>query len=367
MLVAAIMDIITSNCESFNQSFRPLLPGDADIRDIATALEVVEQGGLHLDGIDDDNNDDGDKGIQGIGIKVIGGTTILGFSGAEGILKSSQPLNYQLVKATDTHKYKGVENIGNSKLEKPSSFTIPGLWDDLQREHVAVPFATWALANWAFASELNRSHIQELDRDGQAIMTALKAPERSVKWHGSLVAQALLEDQNLPLTLSVPDWSFSLLSTAFHAGNNEDLTLAQVAMSAFHVSIKRSTDAKMVIMEKGLHLLRGIAKQSEKHTYLREAIARVLQLLYKGDMHFSLEESQRWYGILLRWIFDQSSTLVTRFYAMEILSFIIEDYGPGSLPISQGWLAVLLSEVIGSNKKSNMKGSNPPKTDKTKV
>jgi hypothetical protein len=56
-----------------------------------------------------------------------------------------------------------------------------------------VPFAAWALANWAMASDTNRSHIQELDRDGQVVMTALMAPERTVKWHGSLVARLLLE------------------------------------------------------------------------------------------------------------------------------------------------------------------------------
>ncbi|MEJ2416204.1 MAG: hypothetical protein P8Y45_04605, partial [Exilibacterium sp.] len=32
-------------------------------------------------------------------------------------------------------------------VEKVSS-AVPGLWDDLQREHVAVPFATWAVQDW---------------------------------------------------------------------------------------------------------------------------------------------------------------------------------------------------------------------------
>ncbi|CAD5186419.1 unnamed protein product [Musa acuminata subsp. malaccensis] len=371
MLVAAIMDIITSNCDSIDQSFPPMLTGNADTRDIAAALEVIEQGGLHLDGVDENghDDDDGDKGIQGIGIKVLGGTTILGFSGTESLLDLTQPLNYQLFTAADAYRNLELQENGgsSSKLEKMTSFPVPGLWDDLQREHVAVPFAAWALANWALASQLNRSHIQELDRDGQAIMTALKAPERSVKWHGSLVARALLDDQNLPLTVSVSDWSFSLLSTAFHASNNEDVMLARVALSAFLVSIERSKDAKVMIMEKGLHLIRGMAKQSEKHSHLHEPLARVLEILYQGDMHLSLEESQRWSGILLRWIFDQSSSICTRRSATKILSFIIEDHGPQSLPISQGWLTVLLNEVIGNGKASNIKGSNPPKTDKAKT
>ncbi|WOL09441.1 hypothetical protein Cni_G18194 [Canna indica] len=369
MLVAAIMDIITSNCDNVDQSFQPLLPGDADTRDIATALEVIEQGRLHLDGVDESDDDDGDKGIKGIGIKVLGGTTILGFAGTESLLELNQPLNYQLVKAADIYGTAELqENFSSApKLERLSSFTIPGLWDDLQREQVAVPFAAWALANWALASGENRTHIQELDRDGQAIMTALKAPERSVKWHGSLVAQSLLDDQNLQLTDSVPDWSYSLLSTAFHAINIEDVTLAQVALSAFLVSVERSNDAKVVIMEKGLHRIRGIAKQSEKHRHLQETLARVLEFLYEGEMHLSLEESQRWSGILLLWIFNQSSSLTTRLSAMKILSFIIEDYGPYSIPISQGWLTLLLNEVLESSKISNTKEIGPLKTDKTKT
>ncbi|KAF6169327.1 hypothetical protein GIB67_014531 [Kingdonia uniflora] len=97
--------------------------------------------------------------------------------------------------------YDSSQSQGNSTFIS----VVPGLWDDLQCEHVAVPFAAWALANWALASEGNRLHIQELDQDGHAIMAALTAPERTVKWHGSLVARLLLEDRNLPLIDSVTD------------------------------------------------------------------------------------------------------------------------------------------------------------------
>ncbi|XP_042429926.1 uncharacterized protein LOC122016621 isoform X1 [Zingiber officinale] len=369
MLVAAIMDIITSNCDSVDQPLKPLLPASADTRDIATALEVVEEGGLRLEVVDEDgDNDDGDNGIQGIGIKVLGGTTILGFSSKESILELSQPLHYQLLRPRERYQNLELkENISSSSRHERFSFTIPGLWDDLQREHVAVPFAAWALANWALASELNRTRILELDSDGQAIMTTLRAPERSVKWHGCLVARALVDDPKLPLNVSVPDWSSSLLSTAFHASNSEDVTLAQVALSAFLVSIKRSNEAKVVMMEKGLDLIRGIGKQSEKHWHLRETLAKVLELIYNGDMHLSLEESQRWSGILLHWIIDESSNLTTRLSAMKTLSFIMEDFGPHSIPISQGWLTILLNEVLGSSKKANMKGNNPPKSDKVKT
>ncbi|XP_008795143.1 uncharacterized protein LOC103710976 isoform X2 [Phoenix dactylifera] len=367
MLVAALMDVITSNCDKIDHSsFQPLLPGNADMRDIAVALEVVEQGGMHFhDHHGNEDDDDGDRGMRGIGIKVLGGTTVLGFSGTDGFLNLGK-LDYGHLESF-VHICKNLVFQDNScsspKIEKLTSVTVPGLWDDLQREHVAVPFAAWALANWALASELNRSHIQELDRDGHAIMTALMAPERTVKWHGSLAAQALLDDWNLPLTVSVPNWSSSLLSTAFYASEAEDVALARVALSAFLVSIDRSNDAKKVVMEKGLYLMRGIAKQSEKYKHLQEALARILELLYAADMHLSLEESQKWSGILLRWVFSQASFDTTRLSATKILSCILEDHGPATIPISQGWLTLLLTEILGISKKSYLKAS----TDKVKT
>ena len=87
----------------------------------------------------------------------------------------------------------------------------------MHSQHVVVPFAAWALANWAMASHVNRSHIQELDHNGHAIMTALVAPERSVKWHGSLVARLLLEDQNVPTNDFICSWSSTLLKTVSQA------------------------------------------------------------------------------------------------------------------------------------------------------
>ena len=366
MLVAALMDIITSNCDSIDLStFQPLLPGNADTRDIAAALEVLEEGGMHLDDQDGDKDDDGDRGMKGIGIKVLGGTTVLGFSRTNELLESD---NGHLESTSFISRNVAPQETSGGFLElENASITVPGLWDDLQREHVAVPFAAWALANWALASETNRSHIQELDRDGHAIMTALTAPERTVKWHGSLVARALLDDQSLPLTDSVPGWSSSLLSTAFHASKVGDISLAQVALSAFVVSVERSNDAKKSVMDKGLHLMRGIAKQAERHKNLQESLARVLDLLYAGDMHLTLEEAQRWSGIFLRWVSGASSSEALRSSATKTLSFILEDYGPASIPISQGWLAICLNEIIEASKISTVKGSTPLKTDKVRV
>lgn len=364
MLVAALMDFITSDCDTADPaSLHPVLSGNASLRDIASAIEVIEQGSIHFenDNNNDDDGDDGDRGMKGIGIKVLGGTTVLGFSPGTGE-ELTAPLH---------------NVVTLPELDRSSSGTVPGLWDDLQREHVAVPFATWALANWALASGTNRLRIQELDTDGQAVMAALTAPERTVKWHGSLVARALLDDSNLPLIGSVPDWSSSLLNTAFDASENEDVSLVQLALSTFLVSVERSDESKKVVREKGLELLRGITKQTKKNINLQEMLVRVLGLLCEdnhmngiSDMHapFSIEEGQRWSGILVRWIFDQYYPDTMRDTAIRILSRILEDCGPASVPVSQGWLTLLLNEVLGSSKTQNLKGNPPlPQADKVKV
>ncbi|KAK3150686.1 hypothetical protein QOZ80_3AG0236350 [Eleusine coracana subsp. coracana] len=372
MLVAALMDIITSNCDNADySSFQPLLPADADTRDIAAAIEVIEQGGMHFDDHEDNNGDDGDRGLKGIGIKVLGGTTVLGFSRGNNSLK---------LDTSDDDTLELSHNGGRSVVhkaalesplvEKVSSSAVPGLWDDLQREHVAVPFATWALANWAIASDVNRTRIQELDSDGHAVATALKAPERTVKWHGALVARALLEDHKLTLPATVPDWCSSLLSTASQATENNDMPLGQLSLSTFLLSMMRCNESKFVIRQKGLHPLRSIAKKIEKQNgqnNMKESIAVALGLLYAGEVPLSLEESQRWSGILLRWLLDKSVSDKTHLTAVQILSSILEDYGPASVPISQGWLALALSEILGDNKAQNLKGTTQPEPEKVKT
>jgi protein SERAC1 len=232
MLVAALMDIITSNCDNADySSFQPLLPADADTRDIATAIEVIEQGGMHFDNHEDNSNNDGDSGLKGIGIKVLGGTTVLGFSRENNSLKLDN-LDVDTLELSHNGRRSVVHKVAidSPLVEKVSSSAVPDLWDDLQREHVAVPFATWALANWAIASDLNRTRIQELDSDGHAVTTALKAHDRTVKWHGALVARALSKDHKLNLPAAVPDWCSSLLSTA-QVAENDDMPLGQLSLS----------------------------------------------------------------------------------------------------------------------------------------
>ncbi|CAL4921143.1 unnamed protein product [Urochloa decumbens] len=361
MLVAALMDIITSNCDNADySSFQPLLPADADTRDIAAVIEVIEQGGMHFDDHEDNSSNDGDTGLKGIGIKVLGGTTILGFSRGNNSLELDNSDDDMLEISHNSRRLVVQRTANESPLvEKLSSSAVPGLWDDLQREHVAVPFATWALANWAIASDLNRTRIQELDSDGHAVATALKASERTVKWHGTLVARSLLEDQNLALAPSVPDWCSSLLSTASQATENNDMSLGQLSLSTFLLSMTRSNESKFVIRQKGLHPLRSIAKRIENQngqSSMKESIASALSLLYAGEVPLSLEESQRWSGILLRLLFDKSVSDKTHLTAVKILSCILEYYGPASVPISQGWLALVLSEILGDNKAPNSKG-----------
>ncbi|KAH7567378.1 hypothetical protein JRO89_XS07G0061300 [Xanthoceras sorbifolium] len=370
MLVAAIMDVVTSNCDSLEKvSFKPSLPGNAETRDIAAAIEVIEEGGMHFDEPQrNEDDEDGGRGMRGIGIKILDGTTVLGLSRTTGIMnKNSDDIEVESVRQTP--KTLSLLSKHDSSLAQVnlSTAVVPGLWDDLHCQHVAVPFAAWALANWAMASGANRSHIQELDQDGYAVMAALTAPERSVKWHGSLVARLLLEDRNLPLSDSVSDWSSSLLSTLSQASKNEDIPLTKVALSAFLISIERSPGAQKLVMEKGLQLMRDSAKRTIKHKDVQEALAKALELLSTGDLQLSLEESQKWSGILLPWVVEKSSSDTIRSSATKILSCILEEYGPSSLPISQGWLAILLNEVLGSSKTNSVKSGTQPKSDKVKT
>ncbi|KAL9330569.1 hypothetical protein ACSQ67_000179 [Phaseolus vulgaris] len=331
MLVAAIMDIVTSSCDNTQEvSFNPSLPGNAETRDIAAALQVIEEGVCTW--------------MSHLKVKMM-------VVGLEGKGLGSRYLKYE-----------------NSPQQKNvSSSVVPGLWDDLHCEHVAVPFATWALANWATASQMNKTHIRELDRDGHAVMAALMAPERSVKWHASLVVRLLLEDRHTPLNESISEWASSILSTISQACKHEDVSLANVALSALLLSVERSPAVQKIVMENGLNPMREIAKQMTKHKQVQEAMAKALELLCTGELHLSLEESQKWSGILVPWVFGTFSSDTIRSSAIKILSQILEDYGPTSVPLSQGWLAIMLSEVHSSIKKSNDSGTSQPKSDNVKT
>ncbi|GER36963.1 alpha/beta-Hydrolases superfamily protein [Striga asiatica] len=370
MLVAAVMDVVTSNCESVEKlSFSPLLPKDAEMRDIAAAIAVIEEGGMQWDEQHGDEDDDGGKGMKGIGIKVLGGATVLGFSETGGYADVDHSDSYDTRMISNASKnllFSRMSESSHAQL-KLHSAVVPGLWDDLDSEHVAIPFAAWALANWAMASEVNRAHIQELDRDGHAVMSALVAPERSVKWHGSWLAQLLLEDRNLPLNNSVSDWSSSLLSTISQASKTQDIPLAQLALSALLVSIDRSPEAQEVVMDKGLHSMREASKQMANQKAIQESLAKALELISSRELHMSLEESQKWSAILLSWVFGKVSSDAIRSSAINILSRILEDYGPSSVPISQGWLTILLTDALSCRKATLAKVSAQLTSDKVKT
>ena len=125
-----------------------------------------------------------------------------------------------------------------------------------------------------------------------------------------------------------------------------------------------------MIRQEGLHLLRSIAKKIEKEngqSSMKESLAVALSSLYSGEVPLSLEEAQRWSGILLRWLFDKSVSDTTHLTSVKILSSILEDYGPSSVPISQGWLALVLSDILGDSKTQTIKGTAPPQPERVKV
>nr|KAJ0188324.1 hypothetical protein LSAT_V11C900460980 [Lactuca sativa] len=272
MLVAAIMDIVTSNCDNVDKiKLKPMLSGTAAMRDIAAALEVIEEGGMHMDEPPGSSQDDDDgTGLKGIGMEVLGGTSIVGLS--------TSNRSMELDESKATHNSSSFNKLNNTS--SVNTTVIPGLWDDLHSQHVAVPFAAWALANWAMASDVNRSHMQELDFNGHAVMSALIAPERSVKFHGSLVAQLLLKDENLPMNDFVSDWSSTLLTTVSQASKADDISLTRVALSAFLLSLERCPGAQRVVMEKGLHLMRETAKRTMNHKSVQESLAKGLYHCY---------------------------------------------------------------------------------------
>ncbi|XP_076940274.1 uncharacterized protein LOC143609394 [Bidens hawaiensis] len=331
MLVAAIMDIVTSHDDNVDKiKLKPKLSRKAALRDIAAALQVVEEGGTNW---------------------------------SEPEPPASRPNHSKKLAPPHVKPKQKNKRMLFNKIGANSATFIPGLWDDLHCQHVAVPFAAWALANWAMASDVNRSHIQELDHDGQAIMTALVAPERSVKWHGTLVARLLLEDRNLPSEEFVPDWGSSLLSTVSQASKSDDVPLTRVALSAFLLSLERCPGAPKAVMEKSLYLMRETAKRMKKHESVQEALAKGLESLCTGNMHLSLDEGQKWSSILLQWVFGETSSNATRSSAIKILSRVLDDYAPSSIPISQGWLAILLSDIL-KHRTASLKGQ--PK-DKVKT
>ncbi|GJY29867.1 hypothetical protein Tco_0405634 [Tanacetum coccineum] len=127
IMLVAIMDIVTFEWDNVDKvSLKPMLSRKAAMRDIAAALEVFEEGGMYLD----------EPRGNGLGINFVGLTRSNG----------SMELEKPHVKCTNKTR-----RILFNKITENSPTVIPGLWDDLDSQHVTVPFAAWALANRVMA------------------------------------------------------------------------------------------------------------------------------------------------------------------------------------------------------------------------
>lgn len=74
MSVTALIDIVTFNYVDLNgKSFQQSLPGNAKTREISVAFQLIEGGGMYLDELNESEGDeDGEKGMKGIGSKILG-------------------------------------------------------------------------------------------------------------------------------------------------------------------------------------------------------------------------------------------------------------------------------------------------------
>lgn len=364
MLVAALMDIITSSCEIEKKGgIRPKLSGLADAKDISAALKVLKEESLFLDESHGESGggDDGEKGqgvnkVLGIGMTVSGETSVvtvqddqslhslrgpiwnlLSNRGGHGLTSGrgwQAKLTTDLVASGPTNS----EEIMETKQETVSH----GLWDDLQGSHVAVPLAAWAIATWTQASSANCAKIARLDKDGGAILACVLAPERTVKWHGAIAARLVLENGFDEPAVS---WSGALLETASQASKAEDAQLSFVALDSFYTCVKKSAQAREIVAKNSVVMLRDIAKQTSQFVSLQKVIAEILEILCFRTAGVSIEEGKKWSSILLFWLFNRTLQNSTHLIASRVLAHMLEELGPSGVPLSQAWLAMI---ILGS-------------------
>ena len=242
--------------------------GKADPADVAAVLQVVEGGWV----VDDDEGS-GDKdgndrgGMQGLGIRVLGGIEIVGVQRLASNLRQQIPFTYfdKIMESfmaslwpqkqhLTTHLgwahgenrgFQPVESTGNPSgiRRKPSSDSLSssyGLWDDLPGRFVAVPLAAWALATWAQSSSENRSTIKGIDKEGDALLAAVVAPERSVRWHGAMAMKYLLQNVDKDYDEVASRWTSALLEMATQATTYKDMQLAFSALTSFAACVSYS-------------------------------------------------------------------------------------------------------------------------------
>lgn len=238
-----------------------IFTGKADPADVAAVLQVVEGGWLVDDDEgpgDSDGNDRG--GLRGIGLPVLGGTEIVGVQKTSANLSQQEPyfdkimssfttqrqhLNMGWADGGENREFHPIDAKSNApgirgKKQSDSMNSSYGLWDDLPGRFVAVPLAAWALATWAQASNENRSIIKGIDKDGDALLAAVVAPERSVRWHGALAMKFLLQNMDKEFDEVAARWSSALLEMAAEASTYKDMGLASSALTSFAACISQS-------------------------------------------------------------------------------------------------------------------------------
>jgi hypothetical protein len=240
--------------------------GKADPADVAAVLQVVEGGWVVDDDEGSGDKDGNDRGsMQGLGIRVLGGIEIVGVQRMEANLRQQIPYFEKIMESftaslwpqkqhLTTHlgwghgenrEFQPVESTGNAagirrKASSDSLSSSYGLWDDLPGRFVAVPLAAWALATWAQSSSENRSTIKGIDKEGDALLAAVVAPERSVRWHGAMAMKYLLQNVDKEYDEVASRWTSALLEMAAQATTYKDMQLASSALTSFASCISQS-------------------------------------------------------------------------------------------------------------------------------
>lgn len=325
MLVAALMDIITSSCDVGGGPALKL-PENAQSEDIASALQLLREGGPLL------NEEKTSEVIHAIKADRQGGG---GFR----------------------------DQKWTKKGQQHGRWIKFGLWDDLQGPQVYVPLAAWALGAWAQASTSNCEKIADLDTNGESLLTALQAPERTVKWHGAIAIKSLLQDEHNLLSRLAHLFSESLIATASQAGKAEDYTLARAAMEALSACVFCNSIAHEIVLQRGLGVMWELAKEADAKNPVQMPVANTLDVLTATGPGLSTEESTKWASVLLRWVCSPDSDRETRSAGSHILSRVVDGLGLSGIPITQTWLAMLLMDLIRDRKKDTLHSKIKPQQE----
>lgn len=141
--------------------------------------------------------------------------------------------------------------IGSKRGLHESSHNITD--NNMPGRYVAVSLAAWALAAWAQTSRANRAIMSQLDREGEALLAAVRAPERIIRFHVALVMKyLLLHNVDLQMNVVTTRWTSTILAMAAQAGNSQDLQLAQLALTNLTACVS-SNPSEFLFSNKFLH------------------------------------------------------------------------------------------------------------------